>query len=93
MPAQFLNQLRVNYPQFAQRSGNGGFSQQDAEEFYNVVTQSLGSALGTVGVDIKNLLGMDLEEVLTCSECEQEESVKRIEKVNKLVCNIQVLLI
>ena len=93
MPIQFLNQLRMNYPQFAQRGSNGGFSQQDAEEFYNVIAQSIGAALGSVGGDIRSLIGIELDETLTCSESDQEPVTQRTERVNKLVCNIQVQLI
>lgn len=90
MPIQFLNQLRMNYPQFAQRGSNGGYSQQDAEEFYNVISQSIGSALSSVGGDIRSLIGVELDETLTCDESHQEPVIQRTERVNKLVCNIQV---
>ena len=90
MPFQFLNQLRMNYPQFAQRGSNGSFSQQDAEEFYNVICQSITVSLGSVGGDTGNLIGIELEETLTCNESDQEPLIQRTEKVNKLICNIQV---
>jgi len=35
------------------------------------------------------LLGLDLEEQLTCEETDLEQPVVRSEAVNKLVCNIQ----
>ena len=36
-PAMFVQQLRQSHPQFAERSSNGNWMQQDAEEFYNTM--------------------------------------------------------
>lgn len=67
--------------------------QQDAEEFYNTLTQMLNGgleSLGSDGVAAKDsLLNVKLEETLTCTESDMEPSVVRTETVNRLVCNIQ----
>ena len=63
--------------------------QQDAEELYNIVTQSLDAALLETPTRFSTILGIDMEETLTCSETSAEPVIKRSEKVSKLVCNIQ----
>ena len=63
--------------------------QQDAEEFYNVVTQSLSSSLSDSSTGYPSLLGIEMEEKLSCSETTLEPEITRHEKVNKLICNIQ----
>jgi len=61
--------------------------QQDAEEFYNIVTQSISAA--TSPSDASASLVLEMEETLTCAETDLEPQVVRREIVNKLVCNIQ----
>jgi ubiquitin carboxyl-terminal hydrolase 14 len=86
---QFVGTLRSMYPQFAQQGPRGGYMQQDAEEFYNTMVQSLAQGLESGGRSMKSLLGFELEESLSCAESEAEGVVVRNESVNKLVCNIQ----
>eukprot|EP00607_Mallomonas_marina_P006421 CAMPEP_0182428190 /NCGR_PEP_ID=MMETSP1167-20130531/21376_1 /TAXON_ID=2988 /ORGANISM="Mallomonas Sp, Strain CCMP3275" /LENGTH=535 /DNA_ID=CAMNT_0024610931 /DNA_START=66 /DNA_END=1670 /DNA_ORIENTATION=+ len=88
-PMQFVQVLRSNYPQFAQQGPQGGFMQQDAEELYNIVTQSLAGALTDTETKFDTILGLEMEETLTCTESSLEPEVKRKDQVNKLVCNIQ----
>lgn len=93
-PIQFVNLLRTFYPQFAQTTSRGGYMQQDAEEFYNIVTQSISQALAGVrgggsGSSMKSFLTFDVEETISCKEEANEPVVLRSEQMNKLVCNIQ----
>lgn len=92
-PIQFVNLLRTFYPQFAQTTSRGGYMQQDAEEFYNIVTQSISQALASVrggsGSSMKSFLTFDVEETISCKEEANEPVVLRSEQMNKLVCNIQ----
>ena len=90
-PLHFLALLRSSFPQFAQRASSGGYMQQDAEEFFNVVAQSLSSGLAAANDDLNKYLGLEMEEQLVCEESELESVVVRKEMLNKLVCNIQVL--
>ena len=72
------------FPQFAQQGPQGGYMQQDAEEFYNTLTQMINGGLeGSSFLDIK------MEETLTCNESTAEPPVVRSDIVNRLVCNIQ----
>jgi hypothetical protein len=115
-PFAFIQLLRTQFPQFAQRVSSGGFMQQDAEEFYNVVAHAIGAGLEAAGEDARKYLTigachlctvcirhsfrrfaysqllryLELEESLTCQETSDELPVVRSERVNKLVCNIQV---
>jgi ubiquitin carboxyl-terminal hydrolase 14 len=61
--------------------------QQDAEEFYNRITESIKEAIGRD--EFGSLLGIELEEQLTCAETDLEAPVTRHETVNKIVCTIQ----
>jgi len=87
-PMEYVTLLRTHYPQFAQQAPRGGgYMQQDAEEFYNIVTQSISAA--TSPSDASASLVLEMEETLTCAETDLEPQVVRREIVNKLVCNIQ----
>ena len=92
-PVQLVNNLRTNFPQFAQTGQGGNFMQQDAEEFFNVLTQSLveglASLTSTVNPDYSRLLGITMEESQICQETDLEPVIYKTEKTNKIVCNIQ----
>lgn len=92
-PMQLVGNLRTSFPQFAQTGQNGAFMQQDAEEFLNVLTQSivesLSSLTSTVNPEFNRLLGINLEEQQICQETDLEPVVNKTEKANKIVCNIQ----
>lgn len=81
--------LRSQFPTFAQQGSNGGFMQQDAEEFYNTMVQSVASGLASVNKNINSFIGIEMEEELTCAETTAETPTKRTENVFKLTCNIQ----
>lgn len=87
-PYQFVRQLRTSYPHPFSETNQHGFLQQDAEEFYNTVTREVEAEVGG-SVAFNRLLGLELEEQLTCEETDLEQPVVRSEAVNKLVCNIQ----
>lgn len=84
-PAEFVQLLRTMYPDFDQRSRTGHHIQHDAEEFYNIVVQQLQSCLGD---NVKNHLKIDIDQVDTCTETDQESSVASREQMSKIVCNI-----
>lgn len=88
-PYAFVHNLRTNFPQFAETTPQGRFMQQDAEEFYNTLTNSIQREVDRTPIPFSNLLGVELEERLTCSETDQEPAITKREGVNKLVCNIQ----
>ncbi len=62
--------------------------QQDAEEFYNTLTQMLNSGLEGTSFG-ESFLNIKMEETLTCNESTAEPPVVRSDVVNRLVCNIQ----
>lgn len=92
-PSMFVGVLRSEFEQFRQQSDHGGYMQQDAEEFYNILTQSLNSALDTMGprgaAFKESFLNIKMEDVLTCNESPDEPPSVKHEFVNRLVCNIQ----
>lgn len=92
-PMQLVGNLRTNFPQFAQTGQNGAFMQQDAEEFLNILTQSIVESLSTltssVNPEFNRLLGINLEEQQICQETDLEPVINKTEKANKIVCNIQ----
>jgi len=46
-PAAFVQAMRAAYPQFAQQGRGGGFAQQDAEEFYTSLFESMSKSLNS----------------------------------------------
>ena len=92
-PVMFVAMLRNRFPQFAQTGPQGGYMQQDAEEFYNTLTMMINGgleSLGSAGINARDsFLNIKMEETLTCTESELEIPVRRTENVNRLVCNIQ----
>lgn len=92
-PVQLVNNLRTSFPQFAQTGQGGNYMQQDAEEFFNVLTQSLveglASLTSSVNPEYNRLLGINMEEQQICQETDLEAVINKTEKANKIVCNIQ----
>lgn len=88
-PYSFVHNLRTNHPQFAEQTNQGRYMQQDAEEFYNTLTAAIQREVDRTPEPFNTLLGVELEERLTCQETDQEVPIVRKENVNKLVCNIQ----
>jgi ubiquitin carboxyl-terminal hydrolase 14 len=85
--------LRAMFPQFSQGVAEGKPAQQDSEELFNSIAQSVQAALGASsiipGTSWDSLLGLQMEETLTCTESAAEEPLVRSESANKLICNIQ----
>lgn len=88
-PYSFVHNLRTNHPQFAETTNRGTFMQQDAEEFYNTLTAAIQREVDRTPTPFNTLLGVELEERLTCQETDEEAAIVKKENVNKLVCNIQ----
>ena len=88
-PYSFVHNLRTNYPQFAETTREGRYMQQDAEEFYNTLTAAVQREVDrSPNNPFSSLLGVEVEEQLTCTEADTEPSIVKRESVNKLVCNI-----
>lgn len=87
-PYTFVHNLRTSFPQFAE-TNQGRFMQQDAEEFYNALCGVVQRDVDRTSTPFNTLLGVELEEKLSCQESTAETPVIRFESVNKLVCNIQ----
>lgn len=97
-PIEFVVMLRSMFPQFAQTTQQGAYMQQDAEEFYTILIQTLqsglqtsssSSSLSTSSSPLNNLITFEVEDTLTCTESSDEPAIVRTEIVSKLVCNIQ----
>jgi ubiquitin carboxyl-terminal hydrolase 14 len=88
-PYSFVYHLRTNFPQFAEQTPQGRWMQQDAEEFYNTLTNAVQREVDRTSTPFCSLLGLSLEEQITCNESDLETSTSRSEAVNKIVCNIQ----
>lgn len=63
--------------------------QQDAEEFFNTIMHSMSAALAASNQSLDKYMGFEVEETLRCLECPEEPPSVRVERLNKLVCNIQ----
>jgi ubiquitin carboxyl-terminal hydrolase 14 len=88
-PTVFVQLLRAHFPQFAQTTREGHYMQQDAEEFFNILSTELGAGVRSFHGNFDSLLTLQMEEQLTCSEADNEPVVIKSDKVTKLVCNIQ----
>lgn len=88
-PMTFVTKFRQFFPTFAQRGNSGHYMQQDAEEFFSILVNSLSEGVRTTGGDFKSLLNIDLEETQRCQESDGEPVVVKADRVYKVVCNIQ----
>lgn len=104
-PLLFLNTLRQNFPQFAQKSKDGrGYAQQDAEEAWSSIVQTMRTKLKLSQGDAPTALGSGargsnwvdkymagtFDQVMKCDEeGAQEEPVKSQDIFFKLDCNIR----
>ncbi|CAM1501606.1 Fc.00g035900.m01.CDS01 [Cosmosporella sp. VM-42] len=98
VPLNFLNALRVVFPQFAEKSrSTGGYAQQDAEEAWSQIIQQLGQKLriedspGASSFVDKYMSG-EFTSVLECDEEEArnggEQAITTKDKFAKLNCHI-----
>ncbi|KAF1348654.1 ubiquitin carboxyl-terminal hydrolase [Delphinella strobiligena] len=104
-PLVFLNALRQNYPQFAQKAKDGhGYAQQDAEEAWSSIIQTvrqklkLGDATASSSTPankrgdnwIDNYMAGTFDQTMTCDDAAAtEEPVKSEDIFFKLDCNIR----
>ena len=95
-PLLFLTTLRQKFPQFAERAKNGhGYAQQDAEEVWSQLIQTLSQSLKIREEDdnykgwIDKYMGGKFEVTTTCDDAPEEDSVTNTEDFNDLKCNIQ----
>lgn len=103
-PFVFLNALRQNYPQFAQKAKDGhGYAQQDAEEAWSSIIQTVRQKLkdGEVSSSstpanergaswIDNYMAGTFEQVMKCDEeGASEDPVNSKDIFFKLDCNIR----
>ncbi|EIW56517.1 cysteine proteinase [Trametes versicolor FP-101664 SS1] len=103
-PSNFVAALRQAFPQFAEQtraSGikalmGGGFAQQDAEECWVQITNSLKDVPGIPGPSgsnasakfVEQYMTGELRRVLKCDETTDEPESVSFEKVLKVSCNI-----
>ena len=99
-PMMFLNALRTQFPQFAQKSKTGhGYAQQDAEEAWTEIVSQLRQKLHITDANdstkqkppfIDNFMAGSFSSTLSPPEeaAESEEQVQSIEKFLKLDCHI-----
>ncbi|KZP33186.1 cysteine proteinase [Athelia psychrophila] len=94
VPLAFLSTLRQVVPRFGEidrRGGQAGYAQQDAEECWGEITNSLREVPLEVGGGKKfieaYLMGQMIRE-LKCDEAPEEPATTRTETVSKVECNI-----
>ncbi|PFH46501.1 hypothetical protein AMATHDRAFT_7737 [Amanita thiersii Skay4041] len=99
-PTKFLEVLRQINPQFAERDrggkGTGGYSQQDAEECYSQIINSLRPIPGIPSTKpvastksfVEQYLMGEMRRTMTCDEAPDEPPSVMTEKVLKIECNI-----
>jgi ubiquitin carboxyl-terminal hydrolase 14 len=83
-PLAFLNALRQSFPQFQERGDDGQFKQQDAEEAWSGILQSLRNNLGPF---VDSYFGGKFETELKCDETD-EPAQTGVEEFSKLNCHI-----
>ncbi|KAF8637118.1 hypothetical protein AX17_003022 [Amanita inopinata Kibby_2008] len=107
-PTHFIQTLRQVNPQFAERDRNGkgslsslgGYAQQDAEECYSQIINSLRQIPGlpsenaSSGVRTKTFVDQylmgEMQRTLTCDEAPEEAPSVSKEQVLKVECNITI---
>jgi len=85
-PFNFLHQLRVLYPQFAQKDENQRYRQQDAEECWGQIFYTLKETLRDDSIN--HIFGGETVATLKCTESDSEPVKNTVEKFNKLSCHI-----
>ncbi|KAI8722536.1 Ubiquitin carboxyl-terminal hydrolase [Fusarium sp. LHS14.1] len=98
-PLNFLNALRIVYPQFAEKSKTGhGYAQQDAEEAWTQIVQQLSQKLRIKDEDssdtsfVQKYMSGEFSSVMECDEEEArnggEQPITSTESFGKLNCHI-----
>lgn len=98
-PLMFLTALRQQYPQFAERSKTGhGYAQQDAEEVWSQLIQTLDQSLKLDTKDatdqgfktwVEKYMGGRFESVTKSEEAPDEEPIHGKDTFRDLKCNIK----
>jgi ubiquitin carboxyl-terminal hydrolase 14 len=94
-PQQFLYILRQVNPQFGERSPQGIFMQQDAEECWGEIVSRLSAALtssSASGNEIDKAFSLTVKSTDTCEEEDSNEVVHRTEEIRALKCHITVAI-
>lgn len=102
-PLMFLTALRQQFPQFAERAkgphGHGGYAQQDAEEMWSQLVETLNQNLKLDTSDAENegfgtwvekYMGGKFDTVTKSVEAPEEEEVHGTDTFRNLKCNIKV---
>jgi len=95
-PIMFLTTLRQKFPQFAERAKNGhGYAQQDAEEAWSQLIQTLHQSLKLQGDEsqgyttwVEKYMGGKFEVTTVCNDAPEEETQTKAEEFHDLKCNI-----
>ncbi len=91
-PAMFLHSLRKVYPQFAERSRTGqGYSQQDSEECWSQIMQTLRTNLRSSNDEesaVDGFMAGRINFTMTCDETDAEPPISSTEDFIKLNCHI-----
>lgn len=91
-PQEFVGTMRQCFPLFAERTQQGGFKQQDADECLVEFLQSWRPMLKALDEDkedvVGNLFEVELDVETKCAENEHEPSTHNKERVLKLSCFI-----
>jgi len=98
-PIMFLTSLRQKFPQFAERAKSGhGYAQQDAEEVWSQLIQTLSTSLQLNEKDddkelgfkswVDKYMGGKYEVRTTCDDAPEEEVSVNTEDFADLKCNI-----
>jgi len=88
-PLAFLTTLRTAFPQFAERT-NMGYMQQDAEECWSRIIESL-LPVGSEGLDkgfVEKYMTGEKKSIIKCAEAPDEEPIIEMEKFSSLPVNI-----
>jgi ubiquitin carboxyl-terminal hydrolase 14 len=99
-PLMFLTSLRQKFPQFAEKAKHGhGYAQQDAEEMWSQLIETLNQSLKLDGTEESNqgfggfidkYMGGRFETVTKCDEVPEEEATHGSEAFKDMKCNIKI---
>ncbi|VEU22346.1 DEKNAAC103418 [Brettanomyces naardenensis] len=84
-PLNFLSSLRLTFPQFSERGEQGFYKQQDAEEAYS---QILNTIIGRFP-NLRNYFEIDMKTSTKCLETDEEPTIGH-EEALKLSCHINI---
>ena len=93
-PIMFLQTLRSVFPQFAQKTNEGYYSQQDAEECWSQIVNSLRASLKGTGEQLSFVDKFMVGKLLSRTTCDEEEAkeepVESSSEFVKLDCHIDI---